>query len=88
MEEKLEIFYKKFRTLWYKENKPTGFDVQDLRLGGLKQRLRSCRERLEEYLQGKIDNIPELEEEILDCFPGLEIPEMNSWDWIVSANVI
>ena len=87
-EEKVEVFYKKFRALWYKENKPTGFDMQDIRIGALKQRLRSCRERLEEYWKGEIENIPELEEEILDCFPNLEIPEMNSWDWIVSANVM
>ena len=87
-EEKLEFFYKKYRTLWYKENKPIGFDIQDLRIGGLKQRLRSCCERLEEYVKGEIENIPELEEELLDCFPGVEIPGMNSWDWIVSANIM
>ena len=64
-EKRLETFYRAFRTLWYKENKPQGFDVHDLRLGGLARRLRSCRERIESYLGGEIDGIPELEEEIL-----------------------
>ena len=65
-ERKLEAFYKSFKNCWFIDNKPCGFDVQDIRLGGLKQRLKSCRERLEDYLAGKIDSIPELEEKLLD----------------------
>ena len=42
----------------------------------------------EKHAKGEIDYIPELEGDLLDCFPELEIPEMNSWDWIVSANVM
>ncbi len=64
-----EDFYKAFQKLWYKENKPQGFDVQELRLGGLKLRLRSCKERLLSYVQGEIEEIPELEEELL-CYYG------------------
>ena len=63
--ERLEIFYRAFRDLWFHDNKPHGFDVQELRLGGLALRLRSCRERLADYVDGKIDAIPELAEEIL-----------------------
>lgn len=54
-----------FRTQWMLENKPHGFDVQDLRLGALTGRLQATAEMITEYLNGKIDRIAELEEPIL-----------------------
>ena len=85
---KLEVFYRKFRALWYKENNPTGFDVQDLRLGGLKQRMSSCKERLEAYLADEIKNIPELEEKMLDCWPQEEIVGCSLWLRNVTMNIV
>ncbi len=61
---RLRIFYENFKDLWFRENKPHGFEVQDIRLGGLMQRIEHCKQRLIEYIEGKISNIPELEEEI------------------------
>ena len=61
----LDLFYEAFREQWYKENKPHGFEVQDARLGGLKQRLLNSRRILKEYAEGKLSSIPELEEEVL-----------------------
>ena len=58
----LDAFIKEFKACWLKEKKPHGFDVQDIRLGGLRQRLVSCRERLLQYANGEIDRIEELEE--------------------------
>ncbi|MBQ3074682.1 MAG: beta-N-acetylhexosaminidase [Clostridia bacterium] len=72
-----EAFHRAFRAQWYKDNKPHGFDVQDHRIGGLLQRMRSCKERLEDLVAGKIDSIPELEEEILPLAEGLI--NFNSW---------
>lgn len=92
--EKLERFYEKFAALWYKENKPHGFEVQELRLGGLMQRLRSCRNRLNAYLVGSETELPELEEELLDWFGGgkdrneKEIPCFNHWAFNASVNII
>ena len=85
---RLDNFYKKFRTLWYIENHPSGFDVQDLRIGGLKQRLISCRDRLVEYLNGDIESIPELECAVLSYFNKEETPCCMVWDWNVTANRI
>ena len=81
-----EDFYKLFRTQWYAENKPHGFDVQDIRLGGLIGRMKSCRDRLNDWANGSLDRIPELEEEILpfvthDCY-------YNDWKHNVTANVL
>lgn len=61
----LNQFYAAFRYQWYKENKPYGFEVQDARLGGLMQRLKNARQILKDYVNGKLDQIPELEEEVL-----------------------
>ncbi len=62
----LKKFHSSFYNLWHKENKPFGWEVQDARLGGLIQRVTTCKQRLTDYLNGKLANIPELEEEILD----------------------
>lgn len=69
-EKLLEEFYKNFKTQWYTDNKPHGFDVQDIRLGGLMQRLKNCRQRLTLFISKKIDKIDELEEELLDIVTG------------------
>ena len=65
-EKAVYAFYESFRALWHKENKPNGFEIQDMRLGGLMQRMKHCRERLENYLSGKEESLPELEDALLD----------------------
>lgn len=67
-----EEFLNAFRTAWQKDNKPHGFDVQDIRVGGLLQRLKSCKDRLTLYLDGKIDEIEELNEKLVDFVTGKE----------------
>ena len=89
----LEIFYKAFKKAWFTDNKPCGFDVHDVRLGALKQRVKSCRERLEGYLSGEIENIPELEEELLNYCGEYEDAwkktiMFNCWLRTVTANVL
>ena len=64
-EAKVNAFHRAHEECWLKEKKPHGFDVQDARLGGVIKRLESCRERLEAYINGDIDRIEELEEELL-----------------------
>ncbi len=61
----VEKFYESFKALWFEENKAFGWEVQDIRLGGLMQRIKCCRERLDAYVNGKTDIIEELEEDIL-----------------------
>lgn len=80
-----EEFYKAFRNQWYIENKPHGFDVQDIRLGGLICRMKSCLDRLCDYRDGKIGKIPELEEEILAFVD--KIVNFNDWKNNVTANM-
>jgi len=62
----LEEFHEAFQARWFKENKPHGFDIHDIRLGGLMQRIKSCKKRLEKFAVGEINSIPELEEPVLE----------------------
>ena len=62
---RLDAFYQAFRTQWYTVNKTYGFEIQDARLGGLMQRIKSCRERLLAFCDGDIDKIEELSEPVL-----------------------
>ena len=61
----IKAYTRTFENQWFWENKPCGFDVQDIRLGAIIQRTVSCRRRLLDYVNGKIDSIPELEEELI-----------------------
>lgn len=77
---KLEVFYRAYKKQWFIENKPHGFDVQDIRIGGLIARIRSCQERLQALYDGKIDVIEELEETQLDLYIAVrKISVKESW---------
>ena len=90
---KIDIFYRAYKKQWYEENKPHGFDVQDMRIGALLMRMRSCKERLAELYSGTISVIEELEEPLLDfqgngeCF-GKEPVLYNCWGNIMTANIV
>lgn len=77
------------------ENKGFGFEVQDLRIGGvLVARAETVEKILEDYLAGKIDRIYELEEERIEYFcgqlTGEEIyqPIHNCWATAYTVNHI
>ena len=62
---RLKIFIKAFEKQWMTDNKPHGFDVQEMRLGALLYRLDSCRRRILSYVNGNLSRIDELEEKLL-----------------------
>ena len=88
---KLETFAKAAEYQWYRENKPYGFEIQNYRLGGLIVRVKHCIERLEGYIAGKITEIPELLEPMLDPVSANVNPEKRlvrsgGMHQIISAN--
>jgi hypothetical protein len=91
--ERMERFYEAFERQWMMENKPHGFDVQDIRIGGAMRRVTHCKKRLEQYLIGELDVIAELEEQLLDI-EGVgastdEQPILNiRWDELCTVNVL
>lgn len=90
--EKADKFYAAFRKQWLCDYKPQGFEIQDIRLGGVICRLKDCKLRLTEYLNGETESIPELEEPVL-CYNGrdecnTEVIYENRWWKIASAGII
>ena len=61
----LREFIRLHKARWMQENKPHGFDIQEYRLGGVLQRLKGTAQRLQEYIDGKVESIPELEETLI-----------------------
>ena len=97
---KLEKFIVSYRKQWLTENKPNGLEVQEIRLGGLKERLIGCGERLNGYLDGETVAIPELEETLLpeavarvkskgrcDIFSHEMIASVNAFDGFTECDV-
>lgn len=80
--ERVRKFHDIYQEWWMSENKPQGFELQDIRIGGLICRLESCQKRILEYCEGKADSIPELEEPILEDESGV------TWARIVTPGAI
>ena len=82
LERRLETFYRRFREQWDRECRENGFEMHDIRLGGLIRRVRHCRRMLADYVCGKRASLPALEEEICPyagCADGKAV--MNN-DWL------
>ena len=92
--EDLEAYTEAFRKQWYNENKPHGFAVQEIRLGGLRERLNSARCRLQIYLAGEIERIDELHEPICTVAgnpyneEATQYTSFNSWAKNATACVV
>ena len=87
---RIETFYDAFKQQWHLENRNQGFEVQTIRLGGLKQRVIDVREQLLAYQKGEVEKIDELEEEHLDFHyfddSSIERLNYNLWSHIVSTS--
>src|SRR5699024_12082430 len=58
------------RTQWLKINKTFGWEVIDIRYGGLINRLDTAMKRINDFINNKIDVIDELEQERLPFSPN------------------
>lgn len=82
-----------YREQWTKENKGFGFEVIDLRIGGLIARTETVSSVLNDYLDGKTERIYELEEARLeywnDRLTGDEVyaPVHPLWGTIYTVNI-
>ena len=64
-----EVFYETFKKQWYAENKLFGFEVQDIRFGGIIKRLEAVIEIINMYLDGS-----------LECIEALACDTIPHWD--------
>ncbi|MBD1222403.1 beta-N-acetylhexosaminidase [Virgibacillus halodenitrificans] len=63
--DKVEDLRQAHRKQWLTMHKPFGWEVIDIRYGGVKSRLDTAIHRINDYLDGEIDRIDELEQERL-----------------------
>lgn len=86
-----EKYYSDNKTQWDKYNRPCGFEVQDIRFGGLIQRAKTVRTVLLDYISGNVDSIPELEVKRIPYSPsndGKALKHLHFWCDIVTANIL
>lgn len=82
-----EAFRQAYHAQWLAENKPFGLEAFDIRLGGVCARLRTAADRLESWLNGRCDTIPELDAALLPFAPRTNSPEPFSavrWEQIAA----
>ena len=75
----LRVFWEADRNLWNHENKMSGFEVHSARLGAVDARLTDCIRWLEDYRNGKVGTIEELEYPTVDingCDPDKKPKEL------------
>lgn len=90
---KLEAYHACREDIWNRESRIFGYEVLDIRLGGLKTRLESAQKRLLAWASGQLERLPELEEARLahrPLQPGDPhvLTGCNSWKQIVSASPV
>ena len=78
------------KSIWFRECKPFGYEVLDIRYGGVYVRLMSSIQRIDAFLKGTIDKIDELEEETVKYNEDQKYPEHTHcmggfWQNMVSA---
>ena len=91
--ENLQLMHQFREELWMKDAKPFGYELMDIKLGGVSARLKACQRRIASYLAKEVDKLEELEQERLpywtveNKYPHdmkVELRE-NIWSRIVSG---
>lgn len=92
---RFDAFHKTMYEQWTKECKANGYEVLDLRIGGLESRTKTAIARINLYLEGKIDQLEELDEYRLtmDCRPNDDVGKHevmcdNFWIPAFSASIV
>ena len=89
----IDDFRRTFRRQWMHESKSFGFDVMDVRIGGVTNQLDTAQYLIGEYLEGRIDRIDELEADRLPYgFDGNVKSDgdtilMNRWERMAGQDV-
>jgi hypothetical protein len=79
LKERVKTLHETHREIWLSVNKPFGWEVADVKYGGLLLRLEYTQMRLLQYVNGEITEIPELAHERLTAagaYPGETEPAL------------
>lgn len=72
--------------LWMKDAKPWGYEVLDIKIGGVITRLESTQRRVQAYVDRKIQCLDELEQERMPYFGSQMEKRENRWSQIISGS--
>lgn len=82
-----------WRDLWFADFRPEGWEVMDIKFGAIEARLDTARQRISDYLRGRIARIEELDLPVLPYvadtskYGTIQIRQ-NQWHRLVTANYI
>ena len=87
-QQELEILREIWRKLWYATNRVYGFEIIDVRVGGVAARMESASQLMADFAAGRIDTIEPLAEEPLPYtdLPGGALRGSYAWGEIVSSS--
>nr|WP_314503112.1 beta-N-acetylhexosaminidase [uncultured Lachnoanaerobaculum sp.] len=71
--------------LWMYDAKPWGYELMDIKLGGVITRLESTKRRVFSYVNGELSSLEELENERLPYFGEKSAKRENRWNRIISG---
>ena len=83
----MEAFEAEFRAMWLSHNRPQGLETTQIRLAGAAERAAECVRRLRDYVDGRADTIPELDDMARVDFKP-EIAGPGTWARVAHATVI
>lgn len=88
--EKLEQFHKAYYEYWITFNKTMGWEIEEKNLGGQILRFKSVKAVIENYIDGKIEKIEELEQKRLAYTTGAENKAVSSksFTYISTTSII
>ena len=72
MIEKIKALREQHKATFFTYNKPFGWELHDMRYGMMLMRFETTKERINDYLSGKLDRLEELEETRLPYKPDME----------------
>ena len=72
--------------LWMYDAKPWGYELMDIKLGGVITRLESTKRRVLNYINGKIAQLEELEDKRMPYFGNKANKRENRWSQIISGS--
>ena len=80
--EKIKAQREQHKTTFFTYNKSFGWELHDMRYGMMLMRFETTKERIEDYLSGKVACLEELEEERLPYRPGMEGQFGTTFMWV------
>jgi hexosaminidase len=77
LRKRVEALWKRHRAMWMETYKPFGWEVIESRYGTVMARLATLQERVDAYVAGKLDELPELTAELHNPWEGQKLGDLH-----------